>query len=126
VVRLSCAGDRYAAPVLPPNLLQVERSDAARSVERFARQLGWARVRLLFIGHKEGGKEGGGESGGHGGDAEAPAGGDAGTAGGDAGTAGGTAAAGSPFALLDRELLWMIADWLIVIECRDGRPIRHV
>ena len=105
-LRLSAAGlDAFASCLLPPNLVRVWRADADAAVIRLARRHHWPRVRLLFVAHREAGES-------------PPSGAEADGAG--AGEAGDVPAivarGGSLFALLDRELLWLIAEWLVNIE----------
>ena len=117
VLTLGSHADEYAAPVLPPNLIRVYRADAHAAVSRLTRRLNWPRVRLLFIGHQEGGEAAGGADAEGGADAYA----DNGAAGGgqQAGEDGEGVLTGCRFALLDRELLWLVAEWLVNLDCAD-------
>ena len=111
-VTLGSEDDHFAAAVLTPNLCMVWRADADRAVARLARSLNWPKVRLLFVGHREA--------------APADAAGStvadaAGATAGDGAAGGAAVAVGCPFALLDRELLCLIAEWLVVLDAKDGR-----
>lgn len=86
---------------------QVWKADAERAVHRLARTLNWPRVRLLFIGHREAPEASAEE---------------AGAAAVEATEAAAAAAAPPPgcrFALLDRDLLWLIAEWLVMRDVND-------
>ena len=114
-VQLTHVSDPFARAVLPPNLARVWAADARAAAARLARMLHWPRVRLLFLGHREG--------------ADAAA---AHAAAVDIADAAEPAAHAAPppaakegaddggggclFALLDRELLWLIAESLVAIE----------
>ena len=108
--------------MLTPNLACVWRRAADEAVLRLARDLNWPRVRLLLIGHAEppppppvaeadaAGVEGVPEAA-DAADAASELGG---------GDGGGGAAQGCWLATLDRELLWLIADWLVSLDCAEG------
>ena len=102
--------DSFAACMLTPNLARVWHADADAAVIELARRLHWPRVRLLFIGHREVGEEpaldvsdvaGMGADAGGRGEGAMPA---------------VVARGGSLFSLLDRELLWLIAENLVSAE----------
>ena len=97
--------DTNASVSITPNLLRVWRVDAQGAIERLSRRLSWPTVRLLFIGHREAIREAttladaGEEE-----EAEVVGGG------------GGKASVvkqGSLFSVVDRDLLWVIADWIV-------------
>ena len=111
-IDISSADDAYASLVLTPNLLHMRQSLANATVLSVARALNWSRVRLLFIGHQA-----------------APAANDdsateltaeltADSVGAPADALLGTPL-GCPFARLDHDLLWMIADWLVLRDLAD-------
>jgi len=127
VLELGSADDRFMRALLPPNLCCVRRTDAERSLRRLARQLNWPRVRLLFIGQREAAmppsavpimaptaassaipapiamptpEEADGRRDGE--DASADA-------------------VGCGLAMLDPELLWLIADCLVELDVNDDR-----
>ena len=113
---LGVSGDEDAAALLPPNLVRVDRTDARRAVATLARRLHWSRVRLLFIGHQEGAAQ---TSRASGTDGDGP--GDQLPADGRGDTS--DTLAVCRFSRLDRELLWLIAEWIIALECK---PLDHL
>ena len=100
MLHLASEIDMYASALLTPNLARVWCTDADAAVARIARLVHWPRVRLLFIGQR-GSPEGEG-------------------GGGEEGAASVLARGGSLFSLLDRELIWLVADSLIAIEAADN------
>ena len=106
VFQLSADGDPYCSALLTPNLARLWKADADRVVRALARSLNWPRVRLLFIGQREGGDEGG--------EVLVPEG------------AGPVAAVlargGCLLSTLGSELLTLVAEWLVVLEAEDDEP----
>ena len=49
-----CATDDAATAVIPPNFALISKGDAQRCVGRLLRRVNWHRIRLLFIGQREG------------------------------------------------------------------------
>ena len=84
-----------------PMAAAVARSDAVATLRRYVRALNWPRVRLLFIGQAEGSDEACAAEGGAVGGAEGEV----------AGVSGEVPSC--LFSLLDRELIWHIAQLLV-------------
>lgn len=130
-VQLGSVSDGYANILLPPNLVRISRSDELLAVSRLAMRLHWPRVRLLFIGHDKAptpntlGTVGAGRGSCCTAVTSTAAAADV-SAGAEDGGSGGSGGSGCLFALLDRELLWVIAEWIIALERSDGRIVALV
>ena len=105
----------FANLLLTPNFARVWKTDAKKLMTNLSRQLNWCRVRLLFIGHQEGGDE----------VAQAAQDKLMDVSDGEAApltlSAAGAVVArgGSLFSLLDREVLWLVAEWLVTMDAES-------
>ena len=112
---LRSATDEFANLLLTPTFARVWKTDAKKLMTNLSRQLNWCRVRLLFIGHQEGGDE----------VAQAAQDKLMDVSDGEAApltlSAAGAVVArgGSLFSLLDREVLWLVAEWLLAMDAES-------
>ena len=112
---LRSATDEFANLLLTPPFARVWKTDAKKLMTNLSRQLNWCRVRLLFIGHQEGGDE----------VAQAAQDKLMDVSDGEAApltlSAAGAVVArgGSLFSLLDREVLWLVAEWLVAMDAES-------
>jgi hypothetical protein len=115
VLKLGAPDGCSACVTVTPNLCSVPRALADRTLLRTARVLNWVRVRLLFIGHREAPTSPSAAAGGaHDGAAM-----DVSDGAHDGAVPTTSAPAGCRFGLLDRDLLWLIAEHLVILDVND-------
>jgi len=115
VLKLGAPDGCSACVTVTPNLCSVPRALADRTLLRTARVLNWVRVRLLFIGHREAPTSPSAAAGGAHDDATM----DVSDGAHDGAVPTTSAPAGCRFGLLDRDLLWLIAEHLVILDVND-------
>jgi hypothetical protein len=115
VLKLGAPDGCSACVTVTPNLCSVPRALADRTLLRTARVLNWVRVRLLFIGHREAPTSPSAAAG----SAHDGAAMDVSDGAHDGAVPTTSAPVGCRFGLLDRDLLWLIAEHLVILDVND-------